>query len=401
MKKFIPIALFIIYTITSVNGQKSLIDKNALEGIIVEPYYIADSNDAENTEDGNHITSGAVTWRIFVDMKPDYTLQAVYCSSFPERDLYIGTTTEFFNNEDRGEFYGQAMPSNRFDEGSVALDSWVTISAASNNHLAILKSEDADGSIIGGSNHEDNLLTNDDPRMGISLTEADGLLEGIPVCAVTGDTLSFGQASFSTLSSVFYDADSPGPFSEMEGGLWYVPGDIQGPTSSNRVLIGQFTTTGTLSWRLNIQMRMLPDAWNELVGTPTNPPLIKYVHTYHPSDDIEQAGDSLLLILEHPDLTGSINIDSIPVTAKNDLLKVSTCIYPNPASNLTNLKISTIGTCYYRLYDVFGKTLINKKVEVTENYVERIDLSKYSSGIYIIEVYSKGQQPSVHRIIKN
>ena len=50
--------------------------ENGLGQIIVEKYYISDSND-EIRSDGK-LPKNSVTYRIFVDMRPGYRFQAAY-----------------------------------------------------------------------------------------------------------------------------------------------------------------------------------------------------------------------------------------------------------------------------------------------------------------------------------
>ena len=51
-------------------------DPAGLEGVIVEKYYVADANDAADT-DGGSIAEGATVYRVYVDMLDGYKLQTV------------------------------------------------------------------------------------------------------------------------------------------------------------------------------------------------------------------------------------------------------------------------------------------------------------------------------------
>lgn len=218
-----------------------------LEDVILETYYVSDANDATDT-DGGELVEGSVTYRVYVDLAEGYELQAVYGNE--DHELRIETSTLFFNNEDRGEQTGDVIPSNRLDENTVALDSWVSMGAASEDHFGVLKVEDEDPSIIGGANNDGGsegiaagLLANDDPLAGIPLTTTDGLLEGIvPSITVVGLDLS-----------VFGDAND-GPVFSSNGGAWSVLEGAQGPTADNKILIAQITTDGELSYSFNIQL---------------------------------------------------------------------------------------------------------------------------------------------------
>lgn len=233
----------------------SLAQGQGLEGVIVETYYISDANDATDT-DGGSLPEGSVTYRVFMDLAEGYELQAVFGNE--AHTLNIGTSTTFFNNEDRGEQTGDAIPENRLDENTVALDSWLGMSGASGIHLGVPKAMDTDGSIVGGTNNDggsegvaDGLMVNQDPLAGIPLTTADGLIEGdVPTVTVVGlDLAMFGD-------------ENDGPLFTSNGGAWSVLEGVQGPTDDNIVLVAQLTTDGDLSFELNIQLGT-PDGGTE------------------------------------------------------------------------------------------------------------------------------------------
>jgi hypothetical protein len=221
-----------------------------LEDVIVETYYISDANDA-TVNDGGTLPAGTTTYRIYLDLAPNTKVETIYGS--PNHELRIETTTLFFNNQDRGEITGDLIGDNRLDENTVALDSWLTIGAASDAHLGILKTEDTDGSIVGGENNDggsegiaEGLLANDDPEAGIPLTTADGLIEG----AVPGVQRIAVNASIWDV----FDNVNDGPLFSTNNGAWAVLGGFVSPTPSNRVLIAQITTNGDLSFSLNVRV---------------------------------------------------------------------------------------------------------------------------------------------------
>ncbi|MBL7943829.1 MAG: hypothetical protein JNM00_13735 [Flavobacteriales bacterium] len=222
-----------------------------LENIIVETYYVSDANDATDT-DGGFLAPGSVTYRIYVDMLPGYELQAVYGNG--NHELRIETSTLFFNNVDRGEQIGRLIPDNRIDENTVAVDSWVAMGGATTLRTGVLKTDDANGSLVGGANNDGGsagiaagLLSNNDPLAGIPLTVADGLSPVVgPTVTVVGLDLSV------------FDNVNAGPVFTSNGGAWSVLEGIQGITADNYVLIAQITTDGEFSFQLNVQL-----------GTPT------------------------------------------------------------------------------------------------------------------------------------
>jgi bacillolysin len=69
-----------------------------------------------------------------------------------------------------------------------------------------------------------------------------------------------------------------------------------------------------------------------------------------------------------------------------DYLNKNIRILKNPSSGIFNIKMENISEFKYDVYDITGKSLINK-VSI-ENNSFQIDLSNYSKGLYFLKVYS-------------
>jgi bacillolysin len=69
-----------------------------------------------------------------------------------------------------------------------------------------------------------------------------------------------------------------------------------------------------------------------------------------------------------------------------DYLNKNIRILKNPSSGIFNIKMENISEFKYDVYDITGKSLINK-VNI-ENNSFQIDLSNYSKGLYFLKVYS-------------
>jgi hypothetical protein len=232
----IKTCFFIFYTI-SINARENFQpgstqnkyvithnDSLALEKVIVEEYYIADSSDYADTS-GGVLPKGSITYRIYIDMKQGYNLQMVYGS--PKHELFLKTTTTFFNNKECMAYTGFNIDAKRINKNTVALDSWITMGAASRLHTGILKSEDNDGSILKRN----------------SLSKSDGLTKGnLPYFKPFNIDLNF----FNNVKDASY-------FS-TKNGAWAALGGVMGPTAENRVLIAQLTTNGKLTFDLNVQI---------------------------------------------------------------------------------------------------------------------------------------------------
>lgn len=217
-----------------------------IENVVVETYYISDANDATPTVGGT-LAEGSRTFRVFLDLAEGRSLRAIYGRT--GHPLVFNSTALFFNNEDRGKTYGHQVTNGALDENTTALDSWLSLRAASNARFGVRKSEDADGSNIAGPDNSDGFLVNADPAAGIPLTEADGLVtdtsSAIPpnfvVIGITPDS-AFGnltQAAAFISDSTRIACSTPG---------------VRGITGDNVLLMAQLTTTGDLTFQLNLEI---------------------------------------------------------------------------------------------------------------------------------------------------
>jgi hypothetical protein len=158
-------------------------------------------------------------------MKPGYSLMMVYGDK--KHQLLLKTSTTFFNNLFCLAMTGFNIHPKEINQNTVALDSWITMGAASKIHTGILRSDDTDGSILKRA----------------SLSKADGL--------TYGTTPTF--KTYNLDMSFFKDKKNASLFS-TNNGAWYALEGVKGATADNRVLIAQLTTNGTLSFELNIQL---------------------------------------------------------------------------------------------------------------------------------------------------
>jgi hypothetical protein len=231
--KFISIATIFLLIVTanaSAQAKKPLTeaDKASLENIIVEKYYSYNAKDNLDTA-GGALSAGSVTYRIYVDLKPGYTLQAVY--GVIDHPLYIKTTTTFYNNIKDGQSTGDYIDVKKIAGSTAAFDSWLTMGAASASANAVSLADDKDGSFL-------NIP---------SLAKADGMMAG-KIKPIT---------YFGIDPHIIFNNNTTSSF-KTDNGSWAVFGGVQGATADNKILIAQLTTNGKLSFELNLQ-----------IGTPT------------------------------------------------------------------------------------------------------------------------------------
>jgi len=83
-----------------------------------------------------------------------------------------------------------------------------------------------------------------------------------------------------------------------------------------------------------------------------------------------------------------------PVTGINDIITTSLLftVYPNPVRDYITIEISAIvqnNNVSYAVYDVYGNVLLNKKIgNINSTYKEVMDISSFSTGLYIIKMVS-------------
>ncbi|MBS1582747.1 MAG: hypothetical protein JST66_11160, partial [Bacteroidetes bacterium] len=258
----------------------SAVQAQGLENIIVEDYYTISQADADAYNGGFGgggfpLVAGMKCYRIYVDMAPGYKLNQVFGSPTPQgggaspNPLDITTTTTFWNDDNWGsEFPSQTR---RLPQGA-AFDSYITVNTTGTGstgttcgstaaQFGVLRSADTNGNLTmctvypGFSGNDGNV-----PGTGPALTT--NLSGSLDFSALRADGSSF----------VVVD-DS-----------WTTLPTSQGvdPTGTNRVLIGQFTTDGALSFKLNVQL-----------SSPTSQ-LETYVHT------TAGAGETVSPLLTYP-----------------------------------------------------------------------------------------------------
>lgn len=356
--------LYLIAIITFFTGR--IYAQAGLEDIIVEIYYISDANDQTVNDVGGTLPNESVTYRVFVDMLPDYKLQAIY--GVPGHEMRIETTSLFFNNEDRGATtptYTKAQARNN----TVMLDSWLSVGAACTGQFGVLKSEDNG---IDNNQNNDEVLQNNNVAAGIPLTQQDGLIAGMPQ-----NVTSLGLDNIITVFDNQNDGTN-GPVFSTEDGSWAALSGASGPIAeTNRVLIGQFTTDGVFSFKLNIQ-----------IGTPDGG-----VEQYVAENPV---GDEILF--EGLNYVSDVVTSSKYLSAEEDMMVVS----PNPVVELLNIQLSqkSISAGRINLYDTKGSVVKTFTVSAFLHHdtiqINTIDLLP---GAYILELIQDGRR-STERIIK-
>ena len=431
--KFIVLFLFI-----GLNTQAQI------QNVIVEKYYVADSFDIANT-DGGQLQPGSVTYRVYVDLSAGSKISRMFADS--SHLLIFKSSQPFFNNDTLSSFnggtYGFKINRNDLAISTVGLDSWISIGAATNKHHGILKTEDTNGSEVGGTNNDQNLLSNTDPSAGIPLTTQDGLILSSVLVSnylVGGDLPAINALNDSTI----FGSDTATAFISANATLQF-NGGLLGQGPSNNVLIGQFTTAGQLEFELNITVIDSTGATINYVASGNDTviqnsiykslPILKYPPQcgcldpnyieYNAQNACNDSSKCLTLVKLGCMDTLACNFDadanySVPEMCCypgycNDRDIVFVCpdiatgnrimsVFPNPTNSDITINLEggeNSDLTQFILMNSFGKELLNFTDIVSEGtWSKNISLANLVSGVYILKCLSQDTVQS-KVIIKN
>ncbi|HRO97932.1 MAG TPA: hypothetical protein PLN54_00690, partial [Flavobacteriales bacterium] len=229
-----------------------------LEGVIVEEYHTITQEDADfiNGQGGAYeIPVGAKVYRVYVDMAPNYRFLNVFGSVDNSNPVNFQTTTTFWNSTDiAGSSADYSPDSTRNLPRGVAFDSYITIhttgkagstvlactaygggSSANTQQVGVLRSADPNGNgtlcngypgFAGADGHIQNPFASAVPNLSLNLS---GLMD-FAALEADGSQFTFINDAWATLPA--------------QTGV--------DPTGTNRVLIGQFTTNGTFTFKINV-----------------------------------------------------------------------------------------------------------------------------------------------------
>ncbi|MEI8116964.1 MAG: T9SS type A sorting domain-containing protein [Flavobacteriia bacterium] len=342
-----------------------------LEGIVVEKYYIsdaADSIDAANNGAVHPLYVGSTTYRVYANLLPGYKLVNLYGDV--THPLNIETTTAFYNDPNYGFKLYQGTSVNNTKKNTTMIDSYLSMGGVANGLMGILKSEDTDGSI----GNLQGILANTDALMGLPITganSADGLMPGSPSVP--------GGLGFTNELDIF--DQTAGSILTTTNGAIYVLGGVEGVTSSNHVLIGQFTTNGDFSFKINLQILTPLAGVTELyvADTPTGTELTDTSLTYNSNPN------------------GGVGIEE---TVAESTLSIDYQVYPNPTSETFAIRQQgnmTHSNYDYSITDLSGKTVLAGH---SNSQVTNVDATAIQTGIYLVTMTQDGIV-STSKLIKN
>jgi hypothetical protein len=433
----------------------SIYTQAQIENVLVEKYYISDDFDGLDTN-GGHLLPGSVTYRVYIDLAKGSKLLRIYGDN--NHPFILKSTETIFNHKSDGQSFGKDFTKSRFNNNTVALDSWLTIgqiSKTNNNqtYYGIPKDQDSDSSFVGGINNDGGsnaipfgLLNNTNPNAGIPLFKKDGI-------QLVNNTLNnwgdYGVKNFlNSEDSTIFGSIVTGK--EFKSSNFYLRNDgTTGPDSvKNQILIAQVTTAGEISFAINVEVL------ETINGIPTK---VQYVSNDSILKQNDGFNEKFSKFLKYPFACGCIDQNYVEFNPKAVCSDQATCktkvivgctdpkacnydpsanvmvhnlccypgscnnrdiaevcpslleesltfdIHPNPSHNYLyiNAKTGKEELIGYTIYDVFGnnvltKTLGNKSVLIDEE----VNIEKLPNGIYHLRL-SIGNTMESKTFIKN
>lgn len=363
---------------------------NGLEGVIVEKYYLSNAADSANADNNGAVSPlhiGSTTYRVFIDMAPGWKFVTLFGNSDAQGNvlhpLIIRTSTEFYNDPTYGQVYPQGISVTNTKKNTTLIDSWLSVGGVCFGKMGVPKTEDPDGS-IGNSNGV--LLNNPGgvygaPISSVTAQGRDGMMPGSPLVPT-----AFGLGNATDI----FDQTPGGTFSVTNGAISGL-GGVVGTTTSNVVLLGQFTTKGVFSFSLNVQIQNTVTGVPE-VYVPSNPVGTEFTYTALGYSSAASTGTTT-----NPGDTTDVGIASRVADA------MALNVYPNPAHQAVTIHaehLTTSSDASITLYDITGRAVLRRELtDVQDTIHENVEIGQLSRGIYVVELKAAGIR-STHKLVK-
>ncbi len=418
-----------------------------VENLSVETYYISDGKDASDTTGGRTLEESSTTYRVFMVLSPSYKLKKIYGDA--NHTLLISSTENFYNNIDRpAANFGYLINKSWFPSNPIlGLDSWLTIGLAAKSQTGVLKSEDLNGSFIGGSHNyggtaavEGGLLVNTTSAAGIPLLESDGMM---PDTTTYTQWLDNGFKDLNGIDTTVFGPQNQGKLFQSNNIFLQQNAGVSSNLQGNKVLVAQLTTKGDLAFELNVEL--LDSLGNVVKCVARNPkpdevlsPYLTYplpcgcrdarYLEYNPSFGCENRDSCKTLIIfgcmdpaacnYNPEANmtfqelccypGRCNDRDISLVCP-DLTKKSEIspefdLFPNPVQDHLAVKLVShdVVVDSFEIYDMLGRKILGRNVSLKASDYSgfNINVSEFKKGIYMICLKS-GESSTKKKFIKN
>lgn len=95
------------------------------------------------------------------------------------------------------------------------------------------------------------------------------------------------------------------------------------------------------------------------------------------------------------DTSACIQLNTTSIDGVNN--EIGASIYPNPTTDIVNVKVSKLETYSLTVMDVSGKVVMNTTIT---NQLSHLDFNGYESGVYFITLYNKNQKSTFKLLVK-
>jgi hypothetical protein len=237
MKKIFLALCLIFLSVTAFSQQ-------GLQGVIVEKYHVATV--ADNAADPT-LPVGAVTYRVFIYMQDGWRLRSIFGSVDDAQNVVIRTSAAngFWNRTaaNGGRRWGHQINFAALAGSSLRYDSWLGMGAAA--------APNANGTDF----YHGIPVSIANPTGIITLAVPTRVLAG----EVNGDQRTILYPMMEGTSTVNNYTSADFGLYDTDNANW-----LAGADSDNRLLIGQFTTTGDFTYQFNIAVNRTSDNLSEL-----------------------------------------------------------------------------------------------------------------------------------------
>lgn len=421
-KKIILNIIFTLICCTVIKAQ--------LKEVVIDTFYIADEFDANDPLAGS-IDIGAISYRIYAVLEPNSRVTKIYGDE--NHLLAFSSTKEFFNHDAFDSDFGKDNFGTLLSNGITLLDSYITIGQVSRNSndglfYGSLKEDDFDGSIL--ANSANSFLNNDDPKLGITLINSDGMVK-VEDQLETWFSSGFTDAVTGEKLSIFSNAFINNNF-ESNSAFLSNTGDTSYTNENNIVLLAQLTTSGDLSFIINIEVEHIEEGeliskkyvgtneiilndeeYNPLLSFPyecgcKDPNYLEADLTFACEDNSKCLNKVVLGCMDpnacNYNSDANFNVEELccyigycndldislvcpDLDARTDLSKLSFDIVPNPTFNNILVRGDNIQPYINFNYSIINAlNIVVKKGRLNKN--SSIDVSQLDAGFYFLNIYS-------------
>lgn len=417
--------------------------KAQIRNVFVEKYYVSDSLDATDTIDGaaHILPKGSTTYRVYVQLNSGYKIKKIYGTA--NHPLRFTSTDVFYNNVDRPTaYFGYLINKAWFTSNpTLALDSWLTLGLCATQYNGVMKADDSDGSLIGGTHNtggtagvSGGILVNNDTAAGIALTSEDGMRPKTGTFS-TWINNGFIDSPFGTDdTTVFGPLNSGKQFFSRTAYLQQNSGVSGDSATGHKVLVAQLTTKGELSFEINLQLldsiggshnyvavnnaSTVPAGDTAVYGNlkfPPDPPacgctdpnFIEYNPTLTCSDPYSclhrvvygcmdtlacnydpAANFHLQSLCCYP---GMCNNRDIALVCPGISTDATLQLFPNPASSEINVQFTAgqMADIKIEIFDAYGTIVLLRDLDVQSGVItQNMDISNLQPGLYMLKVFT-------------